>query len=131
MANNNQELRTLCDTIATLRGSHGCPWDKKQTCNSLMKHLQSECEELLTAIKNDDPNNICEELGDLLYIIIMISEINKDLGLFQLADVIRAINEKLVRRHPHVFAGQAYENEEELAAQWQAIKAKEKNQNSV
>jgi tetrapyrrole methylase family protein / MazG family protein len=131
MANNNQELRTLCDTIATLRGSHGCPWDKKQTCNSLMKHLQSECEELLTAIKNDDPNNICEELGDLLYIIIMISEINKDLGLFELADVIRAINEKLVRRHPHVFAGQAYENEEQLAAQWQAIKAKEKNQNSV
>jgi len=66
-----------------------------------------------------------------LYILIMISEINKDLGLFELADVIRAINEKLVRRHPHVFAGQAYENEEQLAAQWQAIKAKEKNQNSV
>jgi MazG family protein len=131
MTNNNQELQTLCDTIATLRGSHGCPWDKKQTCNSLMKHFHSECEELLTAIKNDDPNNICEELGDLLYILIMISEINKDQGLFELADVIRAINEKLVRRHPHVFAGQAYENEEQLAAQWQAIKAKEKNQNSV
>ncbi len=131
MTNNNQELRILRDTIAALRGPHGCPWDKKQTCNSLMKHLQSECDELLTAIKNDDPNNICEELGDLLYILIMISEINKDLGLFELADVIATINEKLIRRHPHVFAGQAYESEEQLAAQWQAIKAKEKKQNSV
>lgn len=131
MTNINQELQTLRDTITTLRGPHGCPWDKKQTCNSLMKHLQSECDELLTAISNDDPNNICEELGDLLYILIMISEINKDLGLFELTDVFRTINEKLIRRHPHVFAGQAYESEEQLAAQWQAIKAKEKKQNSV
>jgi uncharacterized protein YabN with tetrapyrrole methylase and pyrophosphatase domain len=61
----------------------------------------------------------------------MLSEINKDLGKFELTDVLRNINEKLIRRHPHVFAGATYENEEQLTAQWQAIKAEEKRKNSV
>ena len=119
-------LQILLDTINTLRSEQGCPWDRKQTCTSLTKYLQSECEELLAAIKNDDHANICEELGDVLYLLIMIADINKDLGLFEFKDVIESINAKLIRRHPHVFAGQTYENEEQLTAQWQAIKAKEK-----
>jgi len=119
-------LQILLDTIYTLRGDQGCPWDRKQTCTSLTKYLQSECEELLAAINNDDHDNIREELGDVLYLLIMIADINKDLGLFEFKDVIESINAKLIRRHPHVFAGQKYENEEQLAAQWQAIKAKEK-----
>jgi tetrapyrrole methylase family protein/MazG family protein len=114
------------DTIYALRSEHGCPWDRKQTCVSLTKYVQSECEELLAAIKNNDHDNIREELGDVLYLLIMIADINKDLGLFEFKDVIESINAKLIRRHPHVFAGLAYENEEQLAAQWQAIKAKEK-----
>lgn len=119
-------LQILLDTIYTLRGDQGCPWDRKQTCTSLTKYLQLECEELLAAINNDDHDNIREELGDVLYLLIMIADINKDLGLFEFKDVIESINAKLIRRHPHVFAGQKYENEEQLAAQWQAIKAKEK-----
>ncbi|NTW88952.1 MAG: nucleotide pyrophosphohydrolase, partial [Desulfobulbaceae bacterium] len=85
----------------------------------------------LAAISNDDHANICEELGDVLYLLIMIADINKDLGRFEFEDVIKSINVKLIRRHPHVFAGQTYENEEQLAAQWQAIKAEEKKQNSI
>ncbi len=119
-------LQILLDTINTLRGKQGCPWDRKQTCTTLTKYLQSECDELLEAIKNDDHDNIREELGDVLYLLIMIADINKDQGLFEFKDVIESINSKLIRRHPHVFAGQPYENEEQLAAQWQAIKAKEK-----
>lgn len=119
-------IQNLLDTIETLRGEQGCPWDRKQTCTSLTKYLRSECEELLAAINNNDHNNTCEELGDVLYLLIMIAEINKDLGLFGFEDVIKSINAKLIRRHPHVFAGQPYENEEQLAAQWQAIKAQEK-----
>jgi uncharacterized protein YabN with tetrapyrrole methylase and pyrophosphatase domain len=127
----NPELSDLVDTIKTLRGDEGCPWDKRQSSSSLLKHLKSECQELILAINNDDHVNICEELGDLLYLIVMISEIHNDQGQFQLSDVIRTVNEKLIRRHPHVFAGQPYENEEQLAAQWQAIKAEEKKKNTV
>lgn len=127
----NPELSDLVDTIKTLRGEEGCPWDKRQSSSSLLKHLKSECEELILAINNDDHVNICEELGDLLYLIVMISEIHNDQGQFKLSDVIRTVNEKLIRRHPHVFAGQPYENEEQLAAQWKAIKAEEKRKNTV
>ncbi len=125
------ELSELLSTIKILRGKDGCPWDKRQTSTSLLKYLMSECEELVNAIRNDDHSNICEELGDLLYIIIMISEIHNDHELFQFSDVIQQINQKLIRRHPHVFDGQPYENEEQLAAQWNAIKAEEKKKNSV
>jgi uncharacterized protein YabN with tetrapyrrole methylase and pyrophosphatase domain len=125
------EITELIATIKTLRGSEGCPWDKRQTPTSLLKHLTSECEELVVAIQNDDHVNICEELGDLLYILIMISEIHNDHGVFRFSDVIKTINQKLIRRHPHVFAGQPYENEEQLATQWEAIKAEEKKNNTV
>ena len=131
MINQNINLAGLLQTISTLRGQQGCPWDRKQTCASLKKYLQSECTELLEAIDKNDHKNICEELGDVLYILIMISEINKDLGLFSLDEVIESINKKLIRRHPHVFAGTTYENDEQLAAQWQAIKALEKKENSI
>ncbi len=126
MIDNNMQLQHLLDTIDTLRGEQGCPWDRKQTSTSLKKYLQAECDELLAAINNDDHDNICEELGDVLYVLIMIAKINNDLGMFSLKDVLESINAKLIRRHPHVFAGQTYENEEQLTAQWQAIKAKEK-----
>lgn len=122
----NQTLQPLLDTVDALRGPNGCPWDKKQTNSSLLKYLTSEYKELELAIKNKDQDNMCEELGDLLYIIIMYAEINRSSGSFALSDVIARINEKLIRRHPHVFAGQSYETEEELNEQWQAIKDTEK-----
>lgn len=126
MNNDNLKLHILMDTINALRGEQGCPWDKKQTCISLKKYLQAECEELLAAINNEDHVNICEELGDVLYLLIMITQINNEQGFFAFNDVLESINAKLIRRHPHVFAGQTYENEEQLTAQWLAIKAKEK-----
>jgi tetrapyrrole methylase family protein/MazG family protein len=131
MTQNNRELQVLIATIETLRGENGCPWDKKQTSSSLLEHLRSECEELVDAVQKNDAPNICEELGDLLYLLLMLAEINKDLGKFQISDVIRGINEKLIRRHPHVFAGLSYESEEQLAVQWQQIKAEEKKKNTV
>ena len=131
MTNDNLELPKLISTIKELRGEDGCPWDKRQSSISLLKHLKSECEELVAAINNNDQANICEELGDLLYLIVMISEIHNDHGGFNLSDVIRTVNEKLIRRHPHVFAGLTYDNEEQLAVQWENIKAEEKKKNTV
>ena len=131
MTNCDIELAELISTIKTLRGKDGCPWDKRQDTISLLKYLKSEHQELVEAIENDDHVNICEELGDLLYLIIMLSEIHSDHDKFHLFDVIRTVNEKLIRRHPHVFADATYEDEEQLAAQWEAIKAEEKKKNSV
>jgi len=126
MTTTNHNLQVLVDTISTLRSDHGCPWDKKQTPATLLKYLQAETDELVSAINNKDIENTCEELGDVLYILIMISTYYKESSAFDFSDVIQQVNEKLIRRHPHVFAGKTYENEADLDRQWQEIKAKEK-----
>lgn len=131
MTNTDKLLQPLLTTIKALRADNGCPWDKKQTSQSLVKYLCSEFNELLEAIDSDDTENICEELGDLLYILIMYAEIHASLDKFSLRDVITQINEKLIRRHPHVFAGKPYESEEQLSQQWLEIKAEEKKKNNI
>ena len=122
----NHNLQQLIDTISTLRGKKGCPWDKKQTPTSLITHLESEVVELISAITNDDTRNTCEELGDVLYILIMVAMYNEERNIFDFSDVIQQINEKLIRRHPHVFAGTPYKDEADLDRQWREIKAREK-----
>ena len=97
----------------------------------LRAYIVEETYEVIDAIDREDPQALSEELGDLLYIIVMLAEINRDLGHFDLTDVLTQINDKLIRRHPHVFAGTFYENEQQLADQWNAIKAAEKKKNSV
>ena len=126
MTTTNHNLQVLVDTISTLRSDRGCPWDKKQTPATLLKYLQAETDELVSAINNKDIENTCEELGDVLYILIMISTYYKESSAFDFSDVIQQVNEKLIRRHPHVFAGKTYEDEADLDRQWQEIKAKEK-----
>ncbi|MBW1636596.1 MAG: nucleotide pyrophosphohydrolase [Deltaproteobacteria bacterium] len=125
------KLHNLLITIRKLRDKDGCPWDKRQTAESLRKYLKEEVNELIRAIENNDADNICEECGDIIYLIIMISEINREKKKFRFSDVIQCIDEKLIRRHPHVFAGQPYESEDELSRQWQRIKAEEKKKKSV
>lgn len=114
------------DTIATLRGENGCPWDKKQTLDSLKKYLLQECEELLEAIDNKDPDHICEETGDVYFILTLISQINTESGHFNIYDVINGINKKMIRRHPHVFSNMSTGSDEELRKQWEDIKSLEK-----
>ena len=120
------QFQELLKTIHCLRGKNGCPWDQKQTDVSLKKYFIEESSELLEAIDNNDSHETCEELGDLLFLILMLCEINAEQDLFTLSDVLTTINEKLIRRHPHVFAGVPAGDEESLKKQWQAIKAKEK-----
>lgn len=127
MQNSEQAFRKLVDIIKKLRSENGCPWDKKQTIVSLTKYLQEEFDELLLAITNNDLNNLCEEAGDLLFLILMLAEINSEQKVFEIKDVLDSINEKLIRRHPHVFAGVQVKDEEALRKQWQAIKAEEKS----
>ena len=128
MPHSDANFSDLLNTIKQLLGENGCPWDKRQTNESLLKHLTSETDEVAQAIKNKDHENLCEELGDLLYLIALISEINRREGFFSINTVITAVNKKLIRRHPHVFAGAVIKNDEELRSQWLAIKALEKSQ---
>jgi MazG family protein len=120
------DLNILVTTIRKLRGKNGCPWDKKQTIESLVKYLNEEFEEIIQAIDTNDYDNLCEELGDFLYLIIMLAEISKEKKQFDLADVIKGINEKLTRRHPHVFGDSVITDEKSLRQQWHRIKAEEK-----
>src|SRR5690606_31335792 len=98
-----KEFSTLRAIIAELRGPNGCPWDKKQTHESLKKYLIEEAYELLDAIDRDDIDNMIEELGDVLLQIMLHAQIGEDDGMFAIDDVIESISEKMVRRHPHVF----------------------------
>jgi len=116
----------LLHTIRSLLGPDGCPWDQKQTILSLKKYFVEEFTETLAAIDNNDPDNLCEELGDMLFLVILMAEINHKNSNFTLQDVLTRINEKMIRRHPHVFAGGEKGTVEELEKQWRAIKSQEK-----
>jgi tetrapyrrole methylase family protein / MazG family protein len=126
MCNAEQAFRKLIGIVKELRSENGCPWDKKQTIASLTKYLREEFDELMLAISNNDPDNLCEEAGDMMFLLVMVAEINSESNSFTINDVVRSINEKLVRRHPHVFAGVQIDDEQALTKQWLAIKAKEK-----
>lgn len=113
-------------TIATLRGPEGCQWDKKQTHMSLRQYLLEESYELIEAINNNDDENIIEELGDILLQVMLHSQIGEDEGYFTIDDVIKTVNEKMIRRHPHVFDKTIVHSVEEINANWEVIKAAEK-----
>ena len=119
-------LDELVATVRSLRSESGCPWDRKQSVRSLKKYLQEEATEIVDAIDSGDYQNLCEELGDFLYLIVMLSEINDESNHFSLGDVISGINEKLIRRHPHVFGDKQDLDEQTLRRQWQEIKEREK-----
>jgi tetrapyrrole methylase family protein/MazG family protein len=129
MTSTEPAVNELLSTIKTLRSPVGCPWDRRQTMTSLIKHLHEEFNELIDAIKNQDFPNICEESGDLLYLILMISEISREKGEFHFPDVVRLVNKKLIRRHPHVFDDRISKSENDLTKQWNQIKSEEKKKN--
>ena len=114
----------LVETFAVLRGPNGCPWDKKQTHESLIKNLREESEELVTAIEKKDPDNMKEELGDVLLQVLLHAQIAKEEGLFTIDDVIQGLYDKLHYRHPHVFGDVKVKNPEEALAVWKEMKKK-------
>lgn len=121
----------LTKIVATLRAPGGCPWDRKQTHQSLGKHLVEECYEALEAFDEDDPAKIKEELGDILLQVMLHSRIAEDKGLFSVDDVISALSDKLVSRHPHVFGADDAVTAEDVEARWEVRKRKEKGRKSV
>ena len=120
------KFQTLMDIIARLRAPGGCPWDREQTHESLKRNLLEESYEVIEAIDQGDPAVLSEELGDLLVQVAFHADIAKEAGDFQLEDVLREINAKLVRRHPHVFADGHAKDAREVERNWEQIKAEER-----
>ncbi|WP_413304787.1 nucleoside triphosphate pyrophosphohydrolase [Bacillus sp. 1P10SD] len=116
----------LRDIIAILRGPDGCPWDKKQTHESLKRYLIEETYEVIEAIDSGDIDHLIEELGDVLLQVMLHAQIGEDDGYFSVDDVIEGLSAKMIRRHPHVFGNGKAENAEEVVQNWQAIKEQEK-----
>jgi tetrapyrrole methylase family protein/MazG family protein len=116
---------TVSRIAERLRAPDGCPWDREQTHASLRPHLLEEAYEALEALDRGDLETLRDELGDLLFQIAIHAQIASEAGAFDMADVSRSIGEKLVRRHPHVFAGTTLEGTD-LLVQWEQIKRQEK-----
>ena len=117
----------LLATTARLRAPDGCPWDREQTHRTICDCLVEEVAELVQAIDRDDVANLREELGDLLFHVAMHAQMAAEAGKFTFDDVAREVNEKMVRRHPHVFGdGAKLGSADAVVTQWEQIKQKEK-----
>jgi MazG family protein len=117
----------LLSTMARLRNPQGgCPWDLEQTHGSLQHTLLEECYEAMEALASADPADMVEELGDLLIQVVFHAQIGADEGSFTIADVVRGANDKLRRRHPHVFGDAHVDTSDEVKQQWDAIKSDER-----
>ena len=119
-------MRHLIDVVRKLRGPDGCPWDREQTPMSIRSFIIEEAHEVVEAIESGDPSHFAEELGDVLFHIILLSRMAEEENLFSLSKVAEGVSEKLVRRHPHVFGDAAVKNSADVEKSWEKIKAVEK-----
>ena len=126
LSGNMSAVEDLRRTVARLRAPGGCPWDQEQTHQSLAVCLIEECAELLDTIDRLDMAHMREELGDVLIQVVFHAQLAEEKGLFDLEGVAREINEKLIRRHPHVFGTGKLDTAEQVVVQWEQIKATEK-----
>lgn len=122
-------LQELIEVVARLRSPDGgCPWDLAQTPESLIPYVIEEAYEVVDAIREGDQQGIKEELGDLLLQVVLQAQIAGESGNFRLEEVVRGISQKLIRRHPHVFADVSVQGVDEVRQNWEAIKAQEKGE---
>jgi tetrapyrrole methylase family protein/MazG family protein len=119
-------VKALFALVSFLRGEHGCPWDKKQTPQTMLIYLMEEMYELADAIELDNYQNVREELGDVLFHIVFLTQLFQERGLFSIYDVAQEIADKMIRRHPHVFGNTRVDNTEEVRKNWHKIKQNEK-----
>lgn len=118
--------------MAQLRDpEHGCPWDKTQSFSSLIPYIIEEAYEVVDAIHDGDEEALRNELGDLLLQVVFQSQLGKEKGIFDFESVARSVSDKLVRRHPHVFADVQYKDDEERKNAWNMIKAAEKKERGI
>jgi tetrapyrrole methylase family protein/MazG family protein len=122
MEKQKESFAELCRVIEKLRSPEGCPWDRKQTPETLSSDIIEEVYETVDAIREKDDDHLMEELGDVYLLVTMISYMKQQEGKFRISDVLDGISEKLIRRHPHVFADVQAEDADEVLKQWEDIK---------
>lgn len=124
---NNAAFQKFCEVVAKLRSPEGCPWDRKQTLETIKSHTLEETYELLEAIDSGNDEHIVEELGDVLLQVVLDAQIGADEGRFNLTQVIEKITAKMIHRHPHVFGDATANNSEDVRKNWEAAKQAEKS----
>src|SRR5260370_9261742 len=115
-------FQKLCDIVAKLRAPGGCPWDREQTHESLLAAVIEEAYEVTEAARTKDDAHFCEELGDLLLLVVMHAEIASEAGRFNIDEIIRDISNKLIRRHPHVFGTTDASDSGAVLEHWEWVK---------
>jgi tetrapyrrole methylase family protein/MazG family protein len=121
-----EKFQRLTEIMARLRAPDGCPWDRKQTFDTIKPYLLEETYEVLDAIDSRDWKGLAEELGDLMLEVVFFAQMAGEAGLFHIEDSLDAIDEKLIRRHPHVFGTGTARTPEEVKVRWDEIKAEER-----
>ena len=121
----NYHIEDLRNIMAQLRSENGCNWDKQQTFESLVPYAIEEAHEVAEAVNSKNYSHLCEELGDLLLQVVFHAQIAQEQQLFSFDDVVNSISQKMIRRHPHVFAEQTELSPEQVSEQWATIKAQE------
>jgi MazG family protein len=119
----------LAELVSRLRGPHGCPWDAEQTYDTIKVYLLEEAYEVVDAVDLGSAEDICSELGDLLFQILFLASIAEDHGDFHLVQVLEKITGKMIQRHPHVFGTTKVSGPEEVAENWEKIKTQERGSN--
>jgi len=125
-----EKFQELVDILARLRGPDGCPWDREQTEKTLKDHFLEEVHEAIDALERNDLEAAAEELGDVLMEVVFLSRVFEERGAFSAADALQSINEKMIRRHPHVFGGERLDTADEVINAWNLQKKKEKSRES-
>lgn len=120
------DIQSFLEIMSKLRSPEGCPWDKKQTFETLLPYLVEESSEYIDAVHQQDFENMKEELGDVLLQVVFHSQLAKEKNLFDFSDVVESIASKMVRRHPHVFGEESIDDSEGVLERWQEIKSAEK-----
>ena len=130
VSNYGKKFDRFINIVRELRSENGCPWDKEQSPDSLKRYLLEETQETIEAINNNNQQHIKDELGDILYVIVLLAQIHNEVNAFDIGDVIDSITDKMIRRHPHVFNNEKIETVAELRKKWLEIKNMEKSHDS-
>jgi ATP diphosphatase len=132
MQKNLSDIQALLEIMADLRDpDKGCPWDQEQTYKSIVPHTLEEAYEVAETIEKEDYDELKGELGDLLFQVVFYSQIAREEGRFDFSDVVHAISEKMLRRHPHVFSDENFSNTDEIKQSWEKIKAEERAEKGI
>ena len=131
MTDFGEKFEHLVKIVSELRSENGCPWDKEQSPASLKRYLEEETREAIEAITSGNHQHIKDELGDILYLLVLLAQIHSEDNFFDIEDVIDAITAKMIRRHPHVFGDEKIETVAELRKKWLEIKKNEKSSANI